>query len=182
MVLISVAIDANIFYYLESWVANPTDPSATYYLTQMELYQRHITTAAFKLAGGVDLSSTSLTKVVKQNPIASAFVTKITKAFLDALYAFLDGLVHLASDESPIVSGKRSAVGASTSSGTNPLELLDLSDGVRAHCSLYWTTDSTFSVGHSITVDSVEFRASFEFDHPEYDLAARERIWDLNSR
>ncbi|EEB87942.1 hypothetical protein MPER_14491, partial [Moniliophthora perniciosa FA553] len=99
--------DANIFYHLEAWVASPADPSATHYLTQMELFQRHVTTAAFKLAGGVDLSSSSLTKPLKQNPIPSAFVSKITKAFLDVLYAFLDGLVHLASEEFPIATGSR---------------------------------------------------------------------------
>lgn len=103
----SASSDANIFYYLESWIASPDDPYNTHYLTQMELFQRHITTAAFKIAGGVDLSSNmSLAKPAKQNPIAAAFVQKITKAFLDALYAFLDGLVHLASDESPSSMGR----------------------------------------------------------------------------
>lgn len=96
----------------------------------MELFQRHVTTAAFKIAGGVDLSSTALSKPVKQNPIATAFVSKITKAFLDVLYAFLDGLVLLASDESPIVTGKRPIADPATV-GTNPLELHDLVDGVR---------------------------------------------------
>ncbi|KAI3602858.1 exocyst protein [Moniliophthora roreri] len=120
--------DANIFYHLEAWVASPADPSATHYLTQMELFQRHVTTAAFKLAGGVDLSSSSLTKPLKQNPIPSAFVSKITKAFLDALYAFLDGLVHLASEESPIATGSRPVAAAATTNTTNPVELLDLSN------------------------------------------------------
>ncbi|KAJ7810126.1 exocyst complex component sec5 [Mycena leptocephala] len=90
--------DANIFYYLEEWIASPTDASATHYLTQMELFQRHVTTAAF--------NASALAKPVRQNPIPTAFVSKITKAFLDALYAFLDGLVHLASEESPVMTGK----------------------------------------------------------------------------
>lgn len=95
----------------------------------MEHFQRHLTTAAFKLAGGVDLSSSvSLSKPVKQNPVPQVFVTKITKAFLDALYAFLDGLVLLASDESPIVTGK--ILAKEESSGANHLDLLDLSNGV----------------------------------------------------
>lgn len=95
----------------------------------MEIFQRHLTTAAYKLAGGVDLSTSALTKPTKQNSIATAFVTKITKAFIDTLYAFLDGLMNLASDEAPIVTGKKAPVAPVTS--TNPLELLDLSDGVR---------------------------------------------------
>ncbi|KAJ7275010.1 exocyst complex component sec5 [Mycena rebaudengoi] len=125
--------DANLFYYLEEWIASPVDTSATHYLTQMELFQRHVTTAAFKLAGGVDLSpsSASISKTVRQNPIPSAFVSKITKAFLDALYAFLDGLVHLASEESPIVTGKMPVTEAAGGpGGPNPLELLDLLDGL----------------------------------------------------
>ncbi|KAF9266066.1 hypothetical protein L218DRAFT_956455 [Marasmius fiardii PR-910] len=119
--------DANIFYHLETWTASSADPSATHYLTQMELFQRHITTAAFKLAGGVDLSSSSLTKPLKQNPIPSAFVTKITKSFIDVLYAFLDGLVVLSSNEAPIVSGKR-LVASTSSSAVDAAELLDLSN------------------------------------------------------
>jgi exocyst complex component 2 len=125
--------DANIFYYLEEWIASPTDASATHYLTQMELFQRHVTTAAFKVAGGVDLASASaLAKPVRQNPIPTAFVSKITKAFLDALYAFLDGLVHLASEESPVMTGKMPRTEAAGGpGGPNPLELLDMRDGVR---------------------------------------------------
>ncbi|KAJ3567835.1 hypothetical protein NP233_g6101 [Leucocoprinus birnbaumii] len=122
--------DTNIFYYLEGWRADPSNQHITRYLSYMEHFQRHLTTAAFKLAGGVDLSSsgsTSVSKPVKQNPVPQVFITKITKAFLDALYAFLDGLVLLASDESPIVAGNFLA--KEESSETNHLDLLDLSDG-----------------------------------------------------
>jgi hypothetical protein len=96
----------------------------------MEHFQRHLATAAFKLAGGVDLSSSvSSSKPVKQHPVSQVFVTKITKAFLDALYAFLDGLILLASDESPIFTGKMLLKQEETF-GPNRLDLLDLSDGV----------------------------------------------------
>ncbi|TRM60363.1 exocyst complex component Sec5-domain-containing protein [Schizophyllum amplum] len=121
--------DANIFYHLESWVAAPDAPSHTHYVTLMEELQRHVTTAAYKLAGGVDLVATSISKPVKQQAIPQAFVSKITKAFLDALYAFLDGLVHLASDESPALTAAPGAAGElSVPGGRNPLELLDLRD------------------------------------------------------
>ena len=94
----------------------------------MEVFQRQITTAAFKIAGGVDLSANpSAGKLVKQNPVPSVFISKITKAFLDVLYAFLDGLAHLASDDSPV--GKRPVAGDSVTV-TNPLDLLDLTDAV----------------------------------------------------
>lgn len=110
-------------------MTSPSEPFATHYLSQIEVFQRHMTTAAFKIAGGVEASS-SATRPLKQNPIPSAFVTKITKAFLDALYAILDGLVLLASDESPIVRGKRPDVSTALQMGLNPLELLDLTDSV----------------------------------------------------
>ncbi|KAF8907521.1 exocyst complex component Sec5-domain-containing protein [Mucidula mucida] len=120
--------DAQLFYLIETWTASPSDPSATLYITQMEAFQRQVTTAAYKLAGGVDLSTASLTKPTRQNPITSAFVSKITKTFMDALYAFLDGMLRLASDESPIALGKKPFV-VVESDATNPLDLLDLTDG-----------------------------------------------------
>lgn len=120
--------DANLFYHLEGWRADASNQHITQHLSHMEQFQRHLTTAAFKIAGGVDMSSSvSLSKPVKQNAIPQVFVTRITKGFLDALYAFLDGLVLLASDESPIVTG--SILAKAETSGTNHLDLFDLSDG-----------------------------------------------------
>ena len=119
-------------------MASPFDPSTTVYLSRMELFQKQITTAAFKVAGGIDLSSNmTSTKPTKQNVIAPLFISKITKAFLDVLYAFLDGLVHLASEESPVVTGKRHVItDSATVTGTNPLELLDLTDAVSGRSTL----------------------------------------------
>jgi exocyst complex component 2 len=125
--------DAHVFYYLEAWIASTVDSSATHYLDQIEIFQRQQTTAAFKLAGGVDLSSSSLVKSSKQHPIPQAFVSKIVKAFMDTLYAYFDGLVLLASNASPIVTGKRLMSEAIPSNGPNSLDLLDLTDNVRVH-------------------------------------------------
>lgn len=124
--------DARILHHLESWMANPSDRTTTMYLDQIEAFQKHLTTAAFKISGGVDLSSNSVApKMAKQNAIAPIFISKITRSFLDALYAFMDGMVHLASDESSISAGSRS--GSATITGTNPLELLDLNDAVTVY-------------------------------------------------
>ncbi|KAI0634867.1 exocyst complex component Sec5-domain-containing protein [Trametes polyzona] len=123
--------DANIFYYLETWVGSTVDPYTTVYLSQMRTFQKQITTCAFKVAGGVDLSSSgsSSSRPTKQNPIPPEFVAKITKAFLDSLYAFLDGMVHLASDESPTASGIKALPPPSTIvPGTNPLELVKVEE------------------------------------------------------
>ncbi|KIP09756.1 hypothetical protein PHLGIDRAFT_126060 [Phlebiopsis gigantea 11061_1 CR5-6] len=119
--------DANLFYHLENWQGSSTDPHTTVYLSQIRLFQRQVTAGAFKLAGGIDLTSglTSTSRLVKQNPVPAILVNRITKAFLDTLYAFLDGLVHLASDESP----KMLDNGVSETNVTNepnPLELIDV--------------------------------------------------------
>ncbi|KAI0360481.1 hypothetical protein OH77DRAFT_1445304 [Trametes cingulata] len=123
--------DANIFYHLETWVGSTVDPYTTLYLSQMRTFEKQITTCAFKIAGGVDLSSSasSPSRPTKQNPIPTEFVAKITKAFLDSLYAFLDGMVHLASDESPTATGSKSLPPTATVvPGTNPLELVKVED------------------------------------------------------
>jgi exocyst complex component 2 len=121
--------DAKFFYHLETWAPSASDPATTVYLVHMETFQRHVTTAAYKIAGGVDLSSSSLTKQSKQSPIPTAFISKITKAFLDSLYAYLDGMVTLASNEAPPVTLKRPVANAPAAS-SDPIDLLDLSNTV----------------------------------------------------
>lgn len=128
--------DANIFYYLEAWEGSTVNQYTTVYLSQMHTFQKHATTCAFKIAGGVELSgntSLTLTRSSKQTALAPVFVQKIIKAFLDSLYAFLDGLVHLASDES---STDASAVIAEavTSPGTSSLATIDVRNTVRIAC------------------------------------------------
>lgn len=115
---------------MEAWVSSPSEPFTTHYLAQIEIYQKHLATAAFKLAGGVDPSPSS-SKPAKQGPVPQVLVTKITKAFLDGIYNVLDGMVLLASNESPIVNGKRPDIANTVLEGLNPLEVLDLQDSVR---------------------------------------------------
>ncbi|PPQ68923.1 hypothetical protein CVT24_007667 [Panaeolus cyanescens] len=121
--------DASNFYHVEAWVTDSaTEPFTTVYIRQFENYQRHMTTVAFKLAGGADPSS-SLTKSLKANVITPPFVSKIAKAFLDAIYAFLDGLVLLASDQSPVALGKRFDTTNTVLHSMEHLDLQDLQDG-----------------------------------------------------
>ena len=51
---------------------------------------------------------------------------------MDTLYAFLDGLVVLASDSSPIITG-RPSLDSIPSIGPNSLDLLDFTNGVRIY-------------------------------------------------
>lgn len=69
-------------------------------------------------------------RAAKQYPVPQEFTGRIVKAFVDAQYAFLDGLVHLASDEGPPARVGPAASDAGAISGANRLELLDLSDMV----------------------------------------------------
>lgn len=91
-----------------------------------------MTTGAFKIAGGVDLTNaaTPTSRLIKQNPVSPTFVSRIAKAFLDTLYAFLDGLVHLASDESPKVLEAEGVPDVVPASEPNPLELIDVQNAV----------------------------------------------------
>ncbi|KAI0938572.1 hypothetical protein AcW1_001724 [Taiwanofungus camphoratus] len=124
--------DANIFYYVEDWVGSTIDPFTTVYLSRMRVFQKQMTTCAFKIAGGVDLSSSSnmsSSRSSKRKTIGSEFVAKITKAFLDSLYAFLDGLVHLASDESPTVTAiQPTVIDITGMPKTDPLGLVNIQD------------------------------------------------------
>ena len=179
---ISPPPDASIFYHLESWVAAPDAPSHTHYVSLMEELQRHVTTAAYKLAGGVDLVATSISKPVKQQAIPQAFVAKITKAFLDALYAFLDGLVHLASDESPAVSAAPGVAGElSAPGGRNPLELLDLRDTVSIVPRVMREAGTDCRSGHTVAAGHLELQLPDDVRHPEHDHAAGECLRDFGS-
>jgi len=102
-----------------------------------------MTVAAYKIAAGAELtpSSSPTTLTMNQKPlnrqksavIPQAFISKITKAFMDALYAFLDGLVMLAGEDSPIVlkpAEMRQLKGTESAIETRLHDLLDLKDSV----------------------------------------------------
>lgn len=69
---------------------------------------------------------------------------KITKAFLDATYAFLDGLVHLAAEGSPVIDAEKiPSVDVSTAGKLQAMGLLDTSDMVSY---IYPWTSSTLTI------------------------------------
>ena len=92
-----------------------------------------MTTVAYKIAAGADLPALS-SKSSKQSPVPQVFASKITKAFLDAIYAFLDGLVLLGSEESPVLERPSSNMEvippAEGAVEMSLQELVDLKDGV----------------------------------------------------
>ena len=94
----------------------------------LDVFQRHLTTSALKFAGGIELSSTPLSFwTIRHDQILPAFATKITKASLDAVRAFLDGLVHLTFPEWTVTTTKSAGP-----SQKPPLQLYDLNDVVSA--------------------------------------------------
>ena len=107
----------------------------------MEIFQRQLATAAFKIAGGLELSSV-LSGPIKQNVISETFSSKILKAFLDALYALLDGQHRLASDESPAATSKSPSIVGWEDPTTVELDLKDGVCHMNACCFGKWKLTS----------------------------------------
>ncbi|KIK44226.1 hypothetical protein CY34DRAFT_11230 [Suillus luteus UH-Slu-Lm8-n1] len=119
--------DANCMYALESFAPDLSTPSTTLYLANLESFMRHLATSAFKIAGGVSTDSGSgMLRATQQNIVPPAFTSKITKAFLDAIYAVLDGFVVLVAEEAP--PGVSSIVAAGAPEREGKQELIDLRD------------------------------------------------------
>lgn len=100
-----------------------------------------MTTVAYKIASGADLPVSS-SKASKQSPIPQVFASKITRAFLDAIYAFLDGLVLLTSSEPPVLEKPPSNMGvvppAEGAIEMSLQELVDLKDTVSIGSLIYF--------------------------------------------
>lgn len=126
-VLIGV-VDATMFYHLETWIACwDAASSSTRYLVQLELFQKHMMTAAYRVATG---GETALPKTGRHMGIPQELTTKITSAAFESTHRFLDGLVLLASEDSPIVQNL--IIPEREGSKEMSLhELVDLKDAVR---------------------------------------------------
>ena len=104
------AIDAKIFYRLEKWILDSDDLSRTVYLKRMGIYQRNVARLTYRSSGGNEEralhlfvsasggrdSIALLRRSGRDEEIMPEFARKIHTAYFDALYAFLDGLVHVA--------------------------------------------------------------------------------------
>ena len=125
------AADAAMFYHLETWIACwDASSSSTRYLVFFELFQKHIMTAAYRVAtGGETLKNTSHIGILQE------LTVKITSAAFESIHRFLDGLVLLASEDSPVVQNPIIAEGEG-SMEMSLHELGDLKDAVRRCYSL----------------------------------------------
>jgi len=133
-------LDAQSFHYLETWALSTSEPYTTEILSDFQFFQRQVSTWVFKFASGAEVSSSS--SRLARRPISNEFVTRIMKAFLDATYAFLDGLVYLAVEGSPATEAEKiPSVDASSTGKIQALGLLDTSDVVSYVC---FSTGSAF--------------------------------------
>ena len=123
------ALDAIILNRMETWDANLEIPNTTIYLSRIHKFQKHNTTGAYKIATIAGTSAESTSGRSLKKPIASEFTTKITKGFIDCLYAILDGFVPLAMGELP-----QREVNVQGESG----KVVDLKDTVRAPFVVIW--------------------------------------------
>jgi exocyst complex component 2 len=85
---------------------NPVHSSTTICLKHSHAFQTYAATSAYKIAGGIDISATRT--VAKQTPIGRDFANKISKAFIDTLYAILDGLEKLSRPDYAVPSFAKS--------------------------------------------------------------------------
>lgn len=92
---------------------------------------------------------------------------------MDTLHALLEGLTVLASDASPIATGKRPVPEAILSMASNSIDLLDLTDSVRVivHLQLLCLRQCTEYPNSS---GALQFWLPFEGNHPEYAYSIRE--------
>jgi exocyst complex component 2 len=126
-------VDARAFCYLETWALSSSEPFTTEYLSDIQFFQRQLTTWALKFASGAEASSSS--SRLGRRPIPNEFLVKITKTFLDATYAFLNGLVQLAEEGSPFTEPEKiPGVDVKTTGKLQAMALLDTSDVVSFIC------------------------------------------------
>ncbi|GAA5980926.1 hypothetical protein JCM10908_003921 [Rhodotorula pacifica] len=134
--------DAKFFYRLENWRPDPDQPSATVFLRHLAAYQRFMSISAYRIAGGSEergnsfftasSSSTSTSAKNRSRPgddLPRDLTRQVKSAFLDSLYAFLDGLVHVAfSDPATIFaasahSGRKGSLVEAAETGGRPSEV-----------------------------------------------------------
>jgi len=114
---------------LETWALSSSEPYTTEYLSDVYYFQRQVTTWAFKFASGAEAqSSSSSSSRTGRRSIPTGFVNKISKAFLDATYAFLDGLVLLATEGSPVTDAENShtMIGSVDVSRRHPIDTSEM--------------------------------------------------------
>lgn len=110
--------DAKLFYMLEDWTINPDEQSTTLFLKDLSSFHKSNARAAYHIASGRSRDPYDATgSRSRDTGVSSEFTSRVKGAFLDALYAYLDGIVHLAFSEydplDPTISTSHKVVGNS---------------------------------------------------------------------
>ncbi|EJD54829.1 hypothetical protein AURDEDRAFT_179883 [Auricularia subglabra TFB-10046 SS5] len=116
--------DAGIIHMLETWELSALEPSITHYLSRLHFFQKHNLSLSFKIAGGVEPGSSRAQ--TSDTRIPQDFANKICKTFFDTLTAFMDGLLTLATEESPVPLPEKFSPNADV--GTGARATLDFTD------------------------------------------------------
>ncbi|CAG8478107.1 13674_t:CDS:10 [Acaulospora morrowiae] len=85
--------DAKIFHLLEDWTLDQDNREITNFLRNFHIFHKYNSRSAYKIAS-LDYVSDK-----EDSSISDAYMQKIKGAFLDSLYSYLDGLVHLVFSE-----------------------------------------------------------------------------------
>lgn len=150
--------DAKVFYRLETWRPDPDDAAITAFLRQLAAFQRFMSISSYRVAGGSEEranallgasssssssggASSAASRSRKEIDIPADFQRKVQGAFLDGLYAFLDGLVHVAfSDPETIFTApsgtKKRGLGIEGAEDTGRPKEVDIRNVVRHLLSL----------------------------------------------
>ncbi|RUP45221.1 exocyst complex component Sec5-domain-containing protein [Jimgerdemannia flammicorona] len=101
------ARDAKTFYQLEDWNPDADNVEVTAFLRLFHSYHKYCARSAFKIGSLTAVSDNKEDRSKEKPKISSEYLERIRGTFLDSLYSFLDGLVHLAfSEYSPLLPEK----------------------------------------------------------------------------
>ncbi|KAF9976489.1 hypothetical protein BGZ73_008493 [Actinomortierella ambigua] len=90
-------LDAKVFFHHEDWTLNPALPQTTQFISLFFDFQEQCLRSAHRFASIWTATAPGASASENQSARVSAeYTDTIRKGFLDAMFMFLDGLVHLA--------------------------------------------------------------------------------------
>lgn len=93
------ARDSKTIYVIEDWTLDPDNKEITIFLRHFYFFHKYCSRTAFKIASLAAVPVTNREGKPGLAKIPKDYLEKIKATFLDSLYKFLDGMVHLALSE-----------------------------------------------------------------------------------
>lgn len=91
--------DAKLFHRLEDWTMNPEEEATTLFLGELAAFHSYNSKVAYDIACGKDNERTNPAADSSAVQPSAECTARIKGTFVDAIYAYLDGLVNLAFSE-----------------------------------------------------------------------------------